>query len=80
VGVAAVVALGSVGTAAAAPWHKNCTAFDKRYPHGVGKLRARDRSPDPVRTFRRSNALYAEAMRNNSRLDRDKDGVACEKE
>jgi Excalibur calcium-binding domain len=35
-------------------------------PHVVG---------DPVTNFRRSNTLY----RQNGRLDRDKDGAACEK-
>jgi hypothetical protein len=29
----------------------------------------------PVTTFKRSNTLY----RQNSHLDRDKDGIACEK-
>jgi hypothetical protein len=34
-----------------------------------------DRSGTPVTTFKRSNLLY----RQNSYLDRDKDGIACEK-
>jgi hypothetical protein len=59
---------------------KNCTQVNKRYPHGVGKLGARDgTSGEPVRTFRRSNLLYRTAMRYNRGLDRDKDGIACEK-
>jgi hypothetical protein len=55
----------------------NCTALHRVYPHGVGRYGARDHtsSGDPVTNFRRSNTLY----RQNSRLDRDKDGVACEK-
>ncbi len=59
----------------------NCTQFNKRYPHGVGKANARDRtkSGDPVTTFKRSTSLYLKAIRANSDLDRDKDGVACEK-
>jgi hypothetical protein len=62
-----------------APW-KNCTQVNKRYPHGVGKVRARDKtSGTPVTSFKRSNALYLTAMRNNRGLDRDKDGIACEK-
>lgn len=60
--------------------YKNCTNFNKRYPHGVGKRRARDRSPDPVTNFRRSTLIYNQAMRWNKGLDRDKDGVACEKQ
>jgi hypothetical protein len=56
---------------------RNCTALNRVYRHGVGKYGARDRtrSGDPVTNFRRSNTLY----RQNSGLDRDKDGVACEK-
>ena len=53
---------------------------NSRYPHGVGKVGARDRtSGEPVLTFRRSNLLYRTAMRFNRGLDRDKDGIACEK-
>jgi len=32
-----------------------------------------------VTTFRRSNTLYSRAMSYNKELDRDKDGIACEK-
>lgn len=58
---------------------QNCTAFNKVYPHGVGKKGAKDKSPKPVKTFRVDTALYNKAMKYNSGLDRDKDGVACEK-
>lgn len=54
----------------------------KKYPHGVGKLRARDRTrsgTNPVTNFKRSTRLYNIAMNYNRRLDADKDGVACEK-
>jgi hypothetical protein len=61
------------------PWTKNCTALNKKYPHGIGKAKARDRtSGDPVTNFRRSTKLYDLAMSYNRGLDRDKDGVACE--
>jgi hypothetical protein len=54
----------------------NCKQVNARYPHGVGKLRACDKtSGTPVTTFRRSNALYYRYKA----LDRDKDGIACEK-
>jgi len=57
---------------------KNCTAFNKTYPHGVGRVGARDRtSGEPVTNFKRSNRLYATAMSYNKGLDRDKDGIAC---
>jgi hypothetical protein len=59
---------------------KNCTIVNKRFPHGVGKLRAHDRTTGtPVTNFRRSTRLYLEAIRYNRELDRDKDGIACEK-
>jgi hypothetical protein len=42
----------------------------------VGKWGARDRTRGvPVTNFKRSNRLYLL----NRRLDRDKDGIACEK-
>ena len=60
--------------------YKNCTNLNKRYPHGLGKNRARDRTTGtPVTTFKRSTRLYDIAMSYNRGLDRDKDGVACEK-
>jgi Excalibur calcium-binding domain len=60
--------------------YKNCTNYNRRYPHGVGRRLARDKtSGTPVRTFLRSTLLYRRAMRYNDDLDRDKDGIACEK-
>jgi hypothetical protein len=62
------------------PLYKNCTQLNKRYPHGLGRAGARDRtSGTPVTTFTRSTKLYKVAMSFNSGLDRDKDGIACEK-
>lgn len=67
------------------PPYTNCTTFNKKYPHGVGRVGARDRATnggvlsDPVTSFRRSNAIYAAAMSHNKGLDRDKDKIACEK-
>jgi hypothetical protein len=59
---------------------KNCTNVNKRYPHGVGKVGARDKtSGTPVTNFKRSGRLYRLAMSYNKGLDRDKDGIACEK-
>ena len=56
---------------------RNCTALNRVYRHGVGRYGARDHRPsgDPVTNFKRSNRLY----RLNRGLDRDKDGIACEK-
>jgi Excalibur calcium-binding domain len=71
--------LGAAGGAIPYRW-KNCTIVNKRFPHGVGKLRAHDKtSGTPVTTFRRSTLIYLRAMRYNRGLDRDKDGIACEK-
>lgn len=75
----AVVGLG--GTPAnAGSIYDNCTALNKKYPHGVGRNDAKDKtSGTPVTTFKRSTKLYKKAMNANSRLDGDKDGIACEK-
>jgi Excalibur calcium-binding domain len=62
--------------------YKNCTNLNKKYPHGVGKLHAVDTTKSGlpgVTTFKRSTRLYNVAMHYNRGLDRDKDGVACEK-
>jgi hypothetical protein len=59
---------------------KNCTQLNHRYPHGVGKFGAHDHtSGTPVTNFFRSDVIYARAIRNNRDLDRDQDGIACEK-
>ena len=62
-------------------WTKNCTELNKKYRHGVGKTTARDRTSSgrPVTNFKRSNSLHRQAMSYNKGLDRDKDGIACEK-
>ncbi len=59
---------------------KNCTKLRKKWPHGVGRRNARDKtSGEPVTTFKRSNRIYKRAMRYNRDLDRDRDKIACEK-
>jgi Excalibur calcium-binding domain len=83
--VAAVAAAGltvtaSPASAAVPAKYKNCTALQKYYPHGVGRSTARDKtSGKPVTTFKRSTKLYTAAIKANKGLDRDKDGIACEK-
>jgi hypothetical protein len=60
--------------------YKNCTNLNKKYPHGVGRAKAVDKTGgEPVTTFKRSTRLYRIAMSYNRGLDRDKDGIACEK-
>jgi hypothetical protein len=67
-------------SAAVPPLYKNCTNLNKKYPHGLGRANARDKtSEEPVTNFRRSTRLYRIAMSHNKGLDRDKDGIACEK-
>lgn len=77
----ALIAPTAPADAASKPaWTKNCTALHKKYPHGVGKVHARDKtSGKPVKNFKKSNKLYATAMKWNRGLDRDKDKIACEK-
>jgi hypothetical protein len=58
--------------------HDNCTNFNERFPHGVGRVGARDRGGN-VTSFKRSTKIYNTAERHNSDLDRDNDGIACEK-
>ena len=60
--------------------HDNCTKFNKKYPHGVGTKKARDKgAQDPVTTFKRSNKIYWAAENHNGSLDPDNDRIACEK-
>jgi hypothetical protein len=65
--------------------YKNCTALNRVYPHGVGRKTARDKTTgDRVTAFKRSNRVYAyndgKARRPGEYdLDRDNDGIACEK-
>jgi hypothetical protein len=58
----------------------NCTSFNQKFPHGVGRKNAVDQtSGTPVTTFLHSNKKYAAAMAHNDDLDRDGDKIACEK-
>jgi hypothetical protein len=66
--------------------YRNCAALNKNYPHGVGRQGAKDKTASgrPVTNFKVSNALYAYndgKMRYPAErdLDRDNDGIACEK-
>lgn len=57
--------------------HDNCTNFNDKYPHGVGKRGANDRGGN-VTNFKRSNKIYRIANNHNSTLDGDNDNIACE--
>jgi hypothetical protein len=71
----------ATGASARTPWlWQRRSHVNTKYPHGVGKRYAHDRtSGTPVRNFYRSTRLYKIAMSYNKRLDADKDGIACEK-
>jgi hypothetical protein len=48
--------------------HRRCASVEVRSPNG-----------EPVTNFTHNNYLYRLAMRYNRGLDRDRDGIACEK-
>jgi hypothetical protein len=83
--VAVVVA--TAGSAEAAPRHwSSCASMQRTYPHGVGLRNAVDRtSGTRVRNFYKNDALYRanngprNAGTGEYDLDRDNDGIACEK-
>jgi uncharacterized membrane protein len=81
-----LVASAVPANAAAPKTYKNCTELNKVYPHGVGKSGARDKtSGKPVTNFRVNNTVYSYNDGGVKRhfgeydLDRDNDGIACEK-
>ena len=64
----------SVATATA----RNCATLHAKYPHGVGRPGAHDKTKSrtgPVTNFTRNKTAYLK----NKSLDRDHDGIACEK-
>jgi len=84
VGVSVGQAPAATGAAAIPYLWQNCTHVHTKYRHGVGKVGAHDRTTGtPVTTFYRSTRLCNIAMSYNGQrgynLDRDRDGIACEK-
>ncbi len=78
--VAAALSVAAPASAHTTGIHDNCTALNKKFPHGIGLKKARDKtSGTPVTNFKRNNKIYKTAVRHNGTLDRDKDGIACEK-
>jgi hypothetical protein len=76
VAVAAYALVVGLSSAGAQGSYANCTAMHVKYRHGIGKVGAHDHTSGvPVTNFYRNNRLYYL----NRSLDRDKDGVACEK-
>ncbi len=74
------LAVASAALATMPSLYSSCAHFNARYPHGVGKVGAREHSSSgaPVTNFKRSNVIFAAAMSFNRGLDRDHDNVACE--
>lgn len=77
-------------TDAASGIYKNCTTFNKTYSKGVAKSsttknRVVNKKTNKVtykplsKGTKISAKIYKEAMKKNSDLDRDTDGIACEK-
>ncbi|MFN3373427.1 MAG: prenyltransferase [Chloroflexus sp.] len=78
--LAPVVAAATGASAHTTGLHDNCTNLNRQYPHGLGRVGARDRtSGTPVTSFHRSTRLYNAAEGHNGTLDADNDGIACEK-
>ena len=78
--VLAVAPLAAAPAQATGGIFDNCTSFNEKFPHGVGRKNAVDQtSGTPVTTFLHSNKKYATAMKKNDDLDRDGDKIACEK-
>lgn len=72
-------ALSAAPGAPVAKRYANCTALNKVYPSGVGLPKAKDKvsgRTKPVTTFTRNAKVY---NLNASKLDRDNDGIACER-
>jgi len=73
---AAVMTLAAPAEAATARKFANCTALKKVYPNGVAKPGYKAK-PARVRIYTpKVNAALYQA---NKKMDRDKDGVACER-
>ncbi len=77
--------LATPAEAAKAKSYTNCAALNKVYPHGVGKSGAKDKtSGTRVTNFKKSTTIYkfndGKSRKAGERdLDRDNDGIACEK-
>jgi len=78
--IASTITLASPADAHTTGIHDNCTALQKKWPHGVGTKTAVDKTSGvKVRNFYHNTDAYRLAVRHNGTLDRDKDKIACEK-
>lgn len=75
----AIVAVGGVAPSVGAATRRfsNCATLNTVYPHGVGLAGSKDKTKgDPVTNFTVNKTVYSAQPKT---LDRDKDGIACEK-
>jgi hypothetical protein len=89
--IAGALALGPAAAASAAPTggtvqtvrivtYKTCTAMHKAYRNGVARAGVKYNKVSGVNRAFKYKPYYSTALYNaNSKLDRDKDGVACER-
>ena len=84
--LAALVAAPASAEAAGKVRYTNCTTYraTSHFKHGVGRTHGHDKlkrgsKSRPVTNFKHSTKLYKIAIKHNRDLDRDRDGVACEK-
>ena len=76
---AATLTLAGPASAHTTGHHDNCTNLNKKWPHGVGRMKAVDKTTGiKVKNFFHSNKAYWAAENHNGTLDRDNDGIACE--
>ena len=77
-----VASTASPADAAAKYHYANCTKLHHDFKHGVGKKHAKDhhsKSSSAVKNFKHSTKIFKAAVAYNADLDRDHDGIACEK-
>lgn len=79
IAVALLVLAVPLNRASAASKYRNCASLNIDYPNGVGRPGAADQvkgGSTPVTSFVIDGALYKSLPKT---LDRDRDGIACEK-
>lgn len=81
--VATVAGLGLAAPAQAAPpkvkKYANCAALNKVFKHGVGRKGAKDKVSGRTKKVTNFTVYTKMYEANRAKLDRDKDGIACEK-
>jgi hypothetical protein len=76
---ASTLTLGGPVSAHTSGIHDNCTNLHTKWPHGVGRRSAVDKtSGTRVTNFTRNTDAYKRAEGHNGTLDADNDGIACE--